>query len=210
MVKNFKVLGDSITYKEALKIKLPKGYELVELADVREIINNADELGIRRGEYYFFKQIERRREKDYPLSVLWLGGLYDYSDINGLIRCLLYRARGVLIKKRFYQRDHDVRMLIKYGVLVKSKTSKGFLHLSDKFIQRRTRAMIKLSEKNEFNLNTFKGFKEWIHAANCLTILSVFKKGLRDDILDRYSEVISIFDEPMVKAAKIQMYGVKK
>jgi hypothetical protein len=113
-------------------------------------------------------------------------------------------------KKRSYQQsDRDLRILIKRGVLVKSKTSKGFLHLSDKFIQKRARAMIKLSRDNKFNLNTFKGFKEWICAANYLTILSIFEKGLREDILDRYSDVVEVFDKPMIKEAKLRLYKRK-
>lgn len=103
----------------------------------------------------------------------------------------------------------DLRTLMKHEVLVKSKTSKGFLHLSNKFIQRRARAMIKLSRDNKFNLNTFKGFKEWICAANCLTILSIFEKGLQGDILSRYSDVIEVFDKPMIKEAKLRLYKKK-
>jgi hypothetical protein len=113
-------------------------------------------------------------------------------------------------KKRCYQQSScDLRTLIKHGILVKSKT-KGFLHLSDKFIQRRARAMIKISEKNTFNLNTLEGFKDWIHVANYLTVLSIFRRGLREDILGRYSDVIDIFDKPMIKEAKLRLYKKKK
>ena len=65
-----KVLGKNINDEEACKLRIPTGWKLLELKDLPEVMNNAEKYGIKRGEYYFFKQYERRFEKDYPLTSL--------------------------------------------------------------------------------------------------------------------------------------------
>ena len=100
MNKIFRVLGNSINYEQACEIRVPDGWGLVEFSDLQEVINHAEKYGIKRGEYYFFNQIEARNKK-FKFSLLWLGRLDINSKVYGISRLLIYliRARGVLIKK---------------------------------------------------------------------------------------------------------------
>ena len=100
MKNEFKIIGKNITYEQALKLKIPKGYKLATFKDTEIIINDAEKQGIKRDEHYYFKQFIK--QSNYKLSVLWLGRLGINSNVIGDYHDLfnsISRVRGVIIKK---------------------------------------------------------------------------------------------------------------